>query len=146
MLIKLHRNANHSFRLAFQLQHKNDDLVAELNAEIESREQIIERRTQELNHSLIEKTAIANNKLVGIAIVHERKIQWANSTFETMLGYNKGEVVGCLTHQFYANETDFQAIGEAYETIADGVIKDELEFKRKDGKHVWFSVMGSIYT
>ena len=144
MLIKLHSNANHSIRTMYQLQYKNDDLVAELNAEIERREQLIEIRTQELNNSLIEKTAIANNKLVGIVIVKDRKIQWANATFETMMGYKNGETIGCLTRQFYAKETDYQAIGEAYKSILDGIIKDELEFKCKDGKTVWVSMKGSV--
>lgn len=144
MLLKLQRNANNSIRYAFELQHKNDALVLQLNVEIAQREQLIERRTQELNHSLIEKTAIANNKLVGIVIVHDRKIQWANSTFETMLGFHEGEVIGCLTHQFYVNETDYQAVGAAYQNISDGVINDELEFKCKDGKHIWISMRGSL--
>lgn len=144
MLIKLQSNTNRNIRVAFQLQHKNDDLVAELSAEIERREQIIEKRTQELSNALVEKTAIINNKLIGIVIAHDRKIQWANSTFETMLGYNAGETIGCLTHQFYVSQSVYQAIGEAYETLSDGVIKDELELKRKDGSHVWFSMKGSV--
>lgn len=143
MLIKLQRNANKNIKFAFQLQHKNDELVSELNAEIEQREQIIKKRTEALNNSLIEKTAIVNNKLVGIAIVHDRKLQWANSAFETMLGYEKGETSGCLTRQFYTNDEDYQAIGEAYKNIAYG-IKDELEFKRKDGKHIWVSLRGTL--
>jgi len=144
MLLRLQRNSNDNIIFAFQLQHKNDALVSELNIEIEQREQLIDERTQELNNSLIEKTAIANNKLVGIVIVHDRKIQWANSAFETMLDYGKGEVIGCLTRQFYTNEEDYQTIGAAYKNISDGVIKNELEFKCKDEKHIWVSMRGSV--
>jgi diguanylate cyclase (GGDEF)-like protein/PAS domain S-box-containing protein len=145
MLLKLQRNANDNIKLSFQLQHKNDSLVSELNIEIEQREQLINERTQALNNSLSEKTAIVNNKLVAIAIVHERKIQWANSAFETMLGYDKGEVVGCSMRQFYINDEDYQVIGAAYVNIAEDVIKEDLEFKCKDGKHIWVSMRGSIF-
>jgi diguanylate cyclase (GGDEF)-like protein/PAS domain S-box-containing protein len=144
MLLKLQRNTNNNIQFAFQLQHKNDALVLELNREIEQREQLIDERTQELYNSLIEKTAIVNNKLVGITIVHGRKIQWANSAFERMLGYGKGEVIGCLTRQFYSNEDDYQAIGVASQNISDGVINNELQFKCKEGEHIWVSMRGSI--
>ncbi len=145
MLMSLQRNANQSIRLAIQLQHNSDGLVSELSDEIEQREQLIEKRTQELNDSLVEKTAIVNNKLVAIAIVYDRKIEWANSAFEAMLGYEKDEIIGYPTRQFYTNDQDFQAIGEAYKTISDGVVKDELEFMCKDGKHIWVSLRGSIF-
>lgn len=145
MLIKLQRNANNNIQFAFQLQHKNDALVSKLNNEIEQREQLIIERTQELYSSLIEKTAIINNKLVGITIVHNRKLQWANSAFETMLGYEKGEITGCLTRQFYTNEEDYLAVGSAFEDISDGVVNNELEFKCKDGAHIWVSMRGSIF-
>jgi diguanylate cyclase (GGDEF)-like protein/PAS domain S-box-containing protein len=143
MLLKLQQNANKNIQLAFQLQHKNDALVSELNIEIEQREQLIDERTQALNNSLIEKTAIINNKLVGIAIVHEHKVQWANSAFEKMLGYDKGEMKGCLTRQLYTNDKDYLAISEAFKDISAG-IKKELEFKRKDGKYIWVSMRGAI--
>jgi diguanylate cyclase (GGDEF)-like protein/PAS domain S-box-containing protein len=143
MLLRLQRNANDNIEFAFRLQHKNDALVSELNIEIAQREQLIDQRTQELNNLLIEKTAIVNNKLVGIIIVHDRKVQWANSAFETMLGYGKGEMTGCLTRQLYSNDEDYQAIADANTKISTGIIKDELEFKRKDGKHIWVSMRGS---
>jgi diguanylate cyclase (GGDEF)-like protein/PAS domain S-box-containing protein len=142
MLLKLQQNANKNIRLAFQLKHENDALVSQLNIEIEQREQLIDQRTQALNNSLIEKTAIINNKLVGIVIVHERRVQWANSTFEKMLGYDKGEIKGCLTRQFYTNDKDYLAITEAYKNISAG-IKKELEFKRKDGENIWVSLRGA---
>ena len=124
MLLKLQQNANKNIQLAFQLQHKNDALVSELNIEIEQSEQLIDERTQALNNSLIEKTAIINNKLVGIAIVHEHKVQWANSAFEKMLGYDKGEMKGCLTRQFYTNDRDYLAISEAFKDISAGIKKE----------------------
>jgi diguanylate cyclase (GGDEF)-like protein/PAS domain S-box-containing protein len=144
MLLKIQRNTNDNIQFGFKLQHKHDALVTRLNSEIEQREQLIDDRTQELNNSLIEKTAIINNKLVGIAIVHNRKIQWANSAFENILGYEKDEMVGCPTSQFYTYEEDYIALGETYKNISDGVIKNELEFKCKDGQHIWVSLQGSI--
>jgi len=144
MLISLQRNANQNIRNALLLQRNNDDLVLKLNSEIEQREQILKERTHELNELLTETTAIVETPLVGIVTVRNRHILWANSAFESMLGYDKNELNGCPTRQCYVNEEDYLAIGEAYASIErEGVIRNELEFVRKDSQHIWFDMRGT---
>ncbi len=108
---------------------------------------ITERKLNQLANEklLAEQTAILDNSLVGIVTVRDRKIIWANTAFETLLGYQEGELIGCPTRQVYARKDDYQAIGEAYATIkTSGIIKNELEFLCKDGQHVWIDMRGTV--
>ena len=92
-----------------------------------------------------EQTAILDNKLVAIATACDRHIVWVNTAMELMLGYDRNELNGCSTRIFYAYERDFQSIGKAYATIqSKGVIRNELEFIRKDGQHIWVDIRGEI--
>jgi len=100
---------------------------------------------QKVERLLTEQTAILDNKLLAIATVCDRHIIWVNSAMELMLGYDKNELNGCSTRQCYAYEKDFQSIGKAYTNIQNvGVIRNELEFLRKDGQHIWVDMRGAM--
>ncbi|NOQ94586.1 MAG: EAL domain-containing protein [Methylophaga sp.] len=100
---------------------------------------------EKVEQLLSEQTALLNNNLVGIVTVRDRKIMWANSAFENTLGYKQDELIGCSTRQFYRHEEDFLSIGQAYANIKNkGVIRNELEFVCKDGKHLWIDMRGAI--
>ncbi|MFK5950392.1 MAG: PAS domain S-box protein [Methylococcales bacterium] len=93
---------------------------------------------------LAEQSVILDNSLVGIVTARDRRIIWANKAFETLLGYQQGELLGRPTRQVYAKEEDYQSIGAAYAKIkATGIIKNELEFLCKDSRHVWVDMRGS---
>lgn len=101
-------------------------------------------RQQKIDNLLAEQSAIINNNLIGIATACNRKINWANRTFETMLGYDEGELIDCPTRILYAFEKDYQTIGQAYiNIVSEGVVQNELEFKRKDGSTIWMNIRGS---
>ncbi len=94
---------------------------------------------------LAEKSTILNNSLVGIVTTRDRHVLWANTTIESMLGYDNEGMVGLSTRRFYARDEDYQMIGKAYENIeTDGVICNELEFVRKDGQYLWVDMRGTI--
>ena len=100
---------------------------------------------QRIEQLLDEQRIILENQLVGIATVRDRKIVWANPAFETMHGYDKGEVVGAPTRQFYVNEEDYQAVGVAYANIENnGIVRTQHEFLRKDGQKIWLDMSGTI--
>jgi len=94
---------------------------------------------------LAEKTAILDNSLVGIAIVQDRAIRWANKALEEALGYDGGELLGMATRTFYTSDFDYQTIGQAYSHIKSaGVVQNELQFVRKDGALIWVDMRGSL--
>jgi len=100
---------------------------------------------QKVEQLLAEQTTILDNDLVAIATVRDRRIVWVNSAMKLMLGYDENELNGCPTRQCYANEEDYQFIGKAYADIQHkGVIRNELEFVRKNGQHIWVDMRGSI--
>lgn len=102
------------------------------------------KKQEVIEHLLSEEIAILDNQLVGIVTVRDRKIIWANSAFESMLGYDKDELIGSETRQLYTNDEDYQFIGSAYADIkSKGVIKNELEFACKDGHHMWVDLRGT---
>jgi len=100
---------------------------------------------QKVEQLLTEQATILDNKLVAIATVRDRHILWVNTAMELMLGYDRNELNGCPTRQCYAYDGDFQSIGEAYANIQNnGVIRNELEFLRKDGQHIWVDMRGAV--
>ncbi|NOQ77380.1 MAG: EAL domain-containing protein [Methylococcaceae bacterium] len=93
---------------------------------------------------LAEQAVILNNQLVGMVTLRDRKILWANSAFETLLGYDEGELIGAPTRQCYVSDEDYQTIGIAYKDIEDGgVVRNEIEFVRKDGQFIWVALRGA---
>ncbi len=104
------------------------------------------RSQQRLEYVLAEQKAILENDLIGIVTVMNRHIVWANPAFEKLLGYDPGELAGSPTRQNYPSEEAFLAFGAAaYPVLASGkVFRHQIEHVRKDGRHIWVDVSGSI--
>ncbi len=116
-----------------------------IESELQQSEKVLNERTVEMNSLLDDKNAIVNNNLIGIVIVKERMIMWSNSAFLTMLGYQEDEIIEMPTQNLYRNSLDYKLVGKLYSNIADGIIKETVEFKRKDNSSVWISLGGSIF-
>lgn len=87
---------------------------------------------------LNEKRAILGNQLVGIFTIKQRKIIWANTAFENMMGYGPGELVGISTRQFYVSEEEYQSVEATYAVInKNGIGHTQHEYIRKDGRRIW---------
>jgi len=100
---------------------------------------------QKVEKLLTEQATILDNKLVAIATARHRNIIWVNTAMELILGYDKNELNGSPTRQFYANEEDYQSIGKSYINIQrDGIVCNELEFVRKNGEHIWVDIRGTV--
>jgi len=65
-------------------------------------------------------SAITQASPVGICLVKQRKIYWANETLYTMFGYDHDDFVGKSTSIFYPDKATYQKIGEevySYSTL-----------------------------
>jgi len=126
----------------YAMHNKNGDVIGLFGIARNITDAIIQQ--QQMDELLAEQSTIIDNTLVGIATARDRKIIWANRTFEIMLGYDEGELNDLPTRQLYVYEEDYQSISDAYANIRyENVIKNELEFTCKDGSHIWVDVRGS---
>ncbi len=126
----------------YVMHNKNGDVIGLFGIARNITDAIIQQ--QQMDELLAEQSTIIDNTLVGIATARDRKIIWANRTFEIMLGYGEGELNDLPTRQLYVYEEDYQSISDAYANIRyENVIKNELEFICKDGSHIWVDMRGS---
>ncbi|PKO86590.1 MAG: hypothetical protein CVU18_14200 [Betaproteobacteria bacterium HGW-Betaproteobacteria-12] len=111
-------------------------------------EDVTERKQNELRlHQLLaEQKAIIENDLVGILRVRDRIIVWANPAYETMLGYQPGELNGRPTQQTYPDADAHRAFGAAAYPVlaAGGVYHAQFEQRDKAGRSVWLNVSGAM--
>lgn len=90
---------------------------------------------------LNEKRAILGNQLVGIFTIKHRKIIWANTAFENMMGYAPGELVDVPARQFYVSDKAYQSVEATYAEIKqNGIGHTQHEYVRKDGRHIWVAM------
>jgi PAS domain S-box-containing protein len=99
-----------------------------------------------LENLLEEQRALVENDLVGILETQNRKVIWANSAFEKMLGYDAGELIGVDTRLVHPSDQAYQAFGAAAysQLVKGGIFRSETEYVRKDGKPIWVDVSGSM--
>lgn len=104
------------------------------------------RSAQIIDKLLHEQRAILTNLFIGIVTVRDRKFVWANPAYEQMLGYGAGELVGQSTRQIYPDEAAYQALGAAAYPVlaADKIYRSQIEHVRKDGRHIWVDISGSM--
>lgn len=100
---------------------------------------------QELQQGLIEREAILDNSLVGIAFIDaENRVKWNNRMFEQIYGSSRGALIGRHAEFAYPKHEDYVAFGRAAApVIADGgVFEKELEMQRVDGSRFSAFVSG----
>jgi diguanylate cyclase (GGDEF)-like protein/PAS domain S-box-containing protein len=108
-------------------------------------EDITERKRagEELRRVLAEQQALANNVVVGITFVRDRKTLRCNRRYEEMFGYEPGEALGLPTRRFYFTEEDYLSVQRAYADIDAGrTSTTEHWLRRKDGSGFWCRMSG----
>ncbi|MBP7203732.1 MAG: PAS domain S-box protein [Propionivibrio sp.] len=105
-------------------------------------EQLVERRTGELDAALKELSALFDAASTGIVLLRDRTIVHCNHRLEEMLGYAHGEQQGQPTRVWYFDEETYEAMGrEVYPRMQRGEIDlREMRFRCKDGQGLWCRV------
>jgi PAS domain S-box-containing protein len=73
---------------------------------------------------------------IGIGLVKQRIIEWANDHFSRLTGYAAGELQGQSARILYENEVEFERVGQLKyaEIKAKGTGSIETRWRRKDGE------------
>ena len=106
-------------------------------------DQSVERAARELNvRRMRELQAVAENPLIGMVLVGEHAVTWANDAFAKMFGYEKPEIIG---QPFSAPYPDEQAYRRFREDIAPLLERGEvyravISQPRRDGALGWYSM------
>ncbi|MFY9316888.1 MAG: PAS domain S-box protein [Burkholderiales bacterium] len=101
------------------------------------------RAEEELKRVLSEQQALANNVVVGITFVRERKTMSCNRRYEELFGYEPGEVIGSSTRECYFTEEDYASLERAYAELEAGrTWTAEHWLRRKDGSGFWCRMSG----
>lgn len=99
---------------------------------------------QQIIQLLGEQKAILENRLVGIVTLRKNRIIWANATFETMLGYQPGELIGKTINHLHVESSSYSVMSHAYRLLAQQkIVRTQLKLNRKDGQPIWLDMNGS---
>jgi diguanylate cyclase (GGDEF)-like protein/PAS domain S-box-containing protein len=101
------------------------------------------RAEEQLQRVMAEQQALANNVVVGITFVRERKTLRCNRRYEEMFGYEPAEVIGVSTRQCYFTEEEFGTLQHTYAELDAGrTSTTEHWLRRKDGSGFWCRMSG----
>ena len=90
----------------------------------------------DLRQSLVEREAILDNSLVGIAFIDaDGRVKWNNRTFEQIYGSPRGAWIGCHAELAYPSHEDYVALGRAAAPViaAGDIFEKEVAMRRQDG-------------
>jgi diguanylate cyclase (GGDEF)-like protein/PAS domain S-box-containing protein len=105
---------------------------------IESRSRLFIKLTENrklLQETLDEQQALLEVKTTGFVHLKNRHFLWTNETFETILGYERGELQGKPTRIIYFDDNEYQKYGDQC-TLAlpiHGIYSSEVKAIKKDG-------------
>ena len=98
-------------------------------------EEMVRERTRALRESEEKMKAILRASPVGIGLVIDRKLDWANQTMYRMVGYEEGSLLGQNAQVIYPDNAEYQRAGRAlYSGIEESGTGDvTTQWVRKDG-------------
>lgn len=98
---------------------------------------------QALSVAIDQQKALFDSAPLGILELKNRRVLQCNRKFETMLGYQTGEMLGHSTREWFSNDEDFVSVGKSYEMLRRGeTYTGEHQFTRKDGSKFWCRIFG----
>lgn len=149
MLLSLARRSFKNIVSELKLKHKNNALVSELNHEVNQRENLITKRTQELMkvnqqlkdshaHMLTLSSAVEASPN-GIMITDaDGIIQYVNPRCEQITGYVSAEVIGQTPQIYRSDHTSNHLFADMWVSIRAGKEwSGELQNRRKNGELYW---------
>ncbi|MBI2769871.1 MAG: PAS domain-containing sensor histidine kinase [Burkholderiales bacterium] len=101
---------------------------------------------EQLKSALAQREAILETTAVGVTFLLQRRHQWLNRTFATMLGWDDpAQLLGQETRIHFPSEAEFEQLGaEAYRQIdLTGHHSSVVQLQRKDGRLIWVQVEGT---
>lgn len=97
----------------------------------------------EIKNSNEEMAAIFESSTLGIAFIKDRVMIKANSKLEELFGYGQGELCGQPTRCWYPDEESYQAVGDAYNVLAQGYThRQVMKMQHKDKSLFWARLSG----
>jgi len=89
----------------------------------------------QLQDVLTEQNLLLDNAMLGIVFLRHRTVTRCNPCFETLLGYEAGELHGTSSRQWYLSEEDWIATRRlCYAPLAAGLaFEGEMLLRKKDG-------------
>jgi diguanylate cyclase (GGDEF)-like protein/PAS domain S-box-containing protein len=107
---------------------------------------ISERKDNEMRIEalLAEQGAVLDNVMFGILQVRDRRVVSTNRRFDTLFGYDDGELVGDPTVLLFPSMEEYEhGFAVANPLLAQGrEFSEERQFRRRDGSLFWCSVSG----
>jgi len=89
----------------------------------------------QLEAVLIEQSLILDNAMVGIVFLRQRVATRCNQAFETLLGYQPGELHGCSSRQWHLTEQDWLEAANLWQVPSSTGLgfEGEMRLCQKDG-------------
>jgi len=105
------------------------------------------RRTEQaLADSVRTLNLILDNSPIGISLVSERTVRWANPRFHDLFAQPAGAIAGASTEIFYPNRMSYEEFGQRhYPQLARGERVDVVwTMRRADGTEFFSRVIGQL--
>jgi PAS domain S-box-containing protein len=107
---------------------------------------VTELRKAELEFQRVHalQNLILEHNVLGMVLVRERRIEWANSRAAELAGIPPREFIGVPARAIYPDEATCEDVGtKAYPRMASGAAFDHrLQLRRHDGQHFWCRLVG----
>ena len=97
-------------------------------------EDTVIQRTSELNANKQHLEAILKSSPIGIGLVIDRRLGWANETMYQMVGYEKDTLIGKNARILYSDQEEYERVSkELYSGIIGKERSIETQWARQDG-------------
>lgn len=128
-----------------ELEDRVEVRTRELSAEVGERS----RAEARLNQALTELELILEHASLGICTIvrseRGRVLENVNRALEQILGYERGELRGCDTREFFTSEEEYQRFNRIYEDVlsAGQTYRGEQVYQCKDGRQIRVALVGT---
>jgi diguanylate cyclase (GGDEF)-like protein/PAS domain S-box-containing protein len=94
-----------------------------------------------------ELEAVFETSIIGMAVLHERKILNCNRRYAELLGYSRNELLGKTTHQFHLSDADYDnSIAKFLDDLLFGnEHRAEVRLRRRNGSTFWASLSARAF-